>query len=72
MKESCQDHISISMIEKGIKLINDGILSDHDKVMDYLNQMNRVRRFLGFKTLKKSEFDCMITLSTEEKLNGTG
>lgn len=65
-KNKIQDELMLSMIEKGIKLYNENTLND-ENLMEYLNQMNRIRRFFNFCTLKRSEFMDIMAVSKGER-----
>lgn len=65
-KVKVQDQMAVSLIEKGIQLYSEKLLND-ENLMEYLNQMNRIRRFMGFSTLKKSEFMNIMSVSERNK-----
>lgn len=65
-KTKIQDELMLSLIEKGIKLYSEKLLNDSN-IMDYLNQMNRIRRFFGYDTLKRNEFMSIMSVTVGEK-----
>lgn len=64
-KKQIQDILVVSMIEKGIELYSNNTL-DENNLMEFMNQLNKIRRFMGYDTLKRSEFMCMVNLTDKE------